>query len=245
MMIDIMCVINVLPFPQHELRDEMKNAVVVVIDVLRATTSILEALQNGAYRIVPVSDPEQAMKLRAKYAPEPVLISGERGGLKIDGFDLGNSPVEFTEDVVSGKNVMICSTNGTKAILYASASKTVYLACFRNLQAIVDKLRSTTNDIYIVCSGKLDEFCMEDMACAGAIVEMLSASNRDYQLSDSAKTARILYLNYKNDLLRLMQESEHGQYLSTLGMASDLDYCAQMNVSPLVPQLVDGILVQH
>jgi 2-phosphosulfolactate phosphatase len=244
MMIDTMFLINVLPFPQYELRDDMKNAVVVVIDVLRATTSILEALQNGAYRIIPVSDSEQAMKLRAKYAPEPVLISGERGGLKIDGFDLGNSPVEFTVEVVSGKNIMICSTNGTKAILYASASKTVYLACFRNLLAVVDKLRQTTSDIFIVCSGKLDEFCMEDMACAGAIVDMLSMSAQEYQLSDSAKTARILYLNYKNDLLRLMQESEHGQYLTSLGMASDLNYCAEINISPLVPQLVNGIIVQ-
>ncbi len=237
-----MPVINVVPFPQPELRDSLKNATVVVIDALRASTTILEALNNGAKRIVPVSEPEQAMKLKAQYAPEPVLISGERGGIKIEGFDLGNSPLEYVSELVGGMNIMICSTNGTRAIVYASVAQDILIGCYRNMDAIVARLADVQTDIHLFAAGKLNQFCLEDVVCAGGMIEKLCEIRKDLELTDSAQSGLILWGHYKQDILGLLKACEHGRYLASLGMEGDLEYCSKLSVSDRIPALKNGII---
>jgi 2-phosphosulfolactate phosphatase len=234
--------INVIPFPQPEIRDSLKNTTVVVIDALRATTTILEALTNGAKRIVPVAEPEQAMRLRAQYAPEPVLISGERAGLKIEGFDLGNSPLEYLPDIIGGMNIMMCSTNGTRAIVHASVAQDILIGCYRNMDAIVTRLGEVTSDIHLCASGKLNQFCLEDSVCAGGMIDKLSETRKDLELTDSAHAAVILWNHYKENILGLLKNCEHGRYLESLGMGADLEFCSQLSVSDRIPALKNGII---
>jgi len=235
--------IYVYPFPLHENRELLRDSTVVVIDVLRATTTLIAGLQAGAHRIVPVAEPEMALRLKNEYLPEPVVLSGERNGLTIPGFDLGNSPWDFTAEKVGERNIIMCTTNGTKAINFASSAAHVVTGSFWNLSAVVSHLQACETRIVLVCSGQMGQFCMEDMACAGAIVDgLVSKGNNSWELKDSAQAAQLIYQKHAHDLSGLLKSCDHGRYLASLGMGSDLDYCAQVDVSDRVPVLMNGIL---
>lgn len=234
--------INVLPVPNPDSRNLLKESTVVVVDVLRASSTILEALTNGAKEIIPVEEPEQAIKLKSQYPTGQVILSGERMGLKIEGFDLGNSPSDFTPETVNGKIIVMCSTNGTKAITFASIARKVYIGTFRNLNGIVDKLKSASNDIYLLGSGKFGQFCLEDIVCTGAIIDLMDMKNIECELSDSAISAQILYQKYKSNLLEMLHMCEHGKYLISLGFGNDLEYCSRLNTTPRIPELKNGAI---
>jgi 2-phosphosulfolactate phosphatase len=238
--------IDVVFTPNQLNEKEFRDKIVVVIDVLRASTTICMALHNGAKKIIPVDDVEQALKLQSNLFESVPLLCGERGGKIIPGFDLGNSPLEYTEDKISDRTLIFASTNGSAALVKSKQAKLGFVCGFVNLSPIVKFLNHQPDDILFLCSGKLNEFCLEDAVCAGMVIDQLGTGNPKarVELSDSARAAKILYQSSKKDLLKMLTESEHGKYLISIGMKDDLPICQQVDSIKILPVIQNGVVVK-
>lgn len=234
--------------PTRELVDSqnMSQSLAVVIDVLRATSSIVQAFSSGSKRVIPAMNRSEALVIKNKY-PE-ALLAGEEEGLKIPGFDLGNSPREYTTQVVRGKTIITTTSNGTKAILGAASqgADPVLICSFLNLWAVKDFIRksqrSDGKDVYIVCAGSLGDFSLEDFACAGALANELEALG--YCLNPDAKEAQRRFIPYGQNILQILEDSHHGQNLKSLGFQDDLTFCANLGSQTVVPVLTkEGLVV--
>ena len=210
---------------------------VVVADILRATTTITFAIANGARSITPVLTPDDAFEFAANQPN--TIICGERRGKKVNGFNLGNSPCEYTKTAVSGKQVVLTTTNGTRTLWACRAAKQVLVGCFLNLQAIINALLQVEGEVVIACAGREGSYCMEDTVFAGACVASLSAEH----LTDAAEAANILYRAHRRNLLGMLNNSYHGRKLAEIGLADDLEFCAQLNLVDVVPFQIDGHIV--
>ncbi|MCK4547350.1 MAG: 2-phosphosulfolactate phosphatase [Candidatus Eisenbacteria sp.] len=218
-----------------------RGLTVAVVDVLRASTTIAYAIDAGADRIIPVASIEAATTLAMKLGEEDVLLCGEREGKRIDGFHLGNSPQEYSQADISGKTLVLTTTNGTKAISMCEAVKEVVVASLVNVSAVVEYLLAAKNRIVLVCAGKFGRFSMEDALCAGMIVARLRDSrDNNLDLGDSAGAAEILYRANSIDPLALLRDCEHGQYLGSLGFEEDLQVCAKVDALSVVPVVRQG-----
>ena len=207
----------------------------LVIDVLRATSSIITALDAGAKAIIPVSEIASALELAATMPGS--ILAGEREGEKLIGFDLGNSPNEFTRETVAGRVIISCSTNGTAAVIKAAAAKRVWLAALLNSQAVADKLLNEgVRDLVIVCAGTLGEPSLDDILAAGAVISRLSAAKPEQ--NDSAFIAARLYESYRSvGMTQALKLAFHAQKLIRFQRQADVEYCARENISALVPWL--------
>ena len=203
-----------------------------VIDVLRATSVMTRAIALGASSVIPTVEIESAREL--KEAIPLALLGGERKGLKIEGFDFGNSPLEISKENVIGKDLIITTSNGTRAIKKVMTAKTILLASFLSLKAVVTFLSSTSEDLTIVCSGTGGKPSFEDTLCAGGIVRGLA---REYNvLSDSATIAMDLFNMNVGDLeSSIIAKSSHAGYLTSIGYAADIGFCAKMNLYSVFP----------
>ena len=217
---------------------DLTQTTCVVFDVLRATSTMITALANGAAAIVPVAEIPEALEYRRKH-PE-VLLAGERDGLRIEAaaaggiaFDLGNSPREFTKEKVHAKTVVMTTTNGTRALRACAGAKAVYVSCFLNLRASVEHIRAQMpSDLLLVCSGTFDHTAYEDVLAAGAFCELFYDAD---PLSDSAKIARHVYSLEKNDLPKAISDSRNGRrLLSRPELRDDVPFCARREAFPLV-----------
>ncbi|PLV59492.1 2-phosphosulfolactate phosphatase family protein [Thermotoga sp. KOL6] len=211
----------------------VKSEVAVVIDVLRATSTIVTALANGAKRVIPVRTVKEALEKRR----ENVLICGEREARKIEGFDLGNSPLEYKKEIVFGKVIVLTTTNGTQ-VIEKIKSKEIIAASFLNALAVVKYLRDK-RDIVFVCAGTNGEFSSEDFLLAGAIVKRLGRED----LKDGAHVAKKYFESVKDLREEIKQHSSHARKLISLGFEKDVDYCLRENVSDVVPILVDDAFI--
>lgn len=212
--------IDVLLLPERVSR----RKVCVVVDVLRATSTIVTALANGAKSVIPVATVAQAKRMKDK----DTLICGERKGVKPKGFDLGNSPQEYLH--VEGKKIVLTTTNGTKAVSMIK-SEILYAACFLNLHATVDRLRDH-KDVTVICSGQDGKVAYEDVLCAGAIVYQLDRAD----LTDAAKISKQLWEQARNtELSSLLLESQHAQELVEYNFLPDIKFCAQLDLYSIVP----------
>ena len=229
--IDVVFTPDLLPF------SDLTGKTVVVTDILRATTTITFAVANGATAITPVLTPEEAFRLAADQPN--TLIGGERHGVKVDGFDLGNSPREYTEAIVSGKQIVLTTTNGTRTLQACRAADRVLVGSFFNLSAMVDQLAQIEGELVIACSGREGGFCTEDTVFAGACVAVLAEA----QLTDAAETAKILYQTHRGDLPRMLRNCYHGQRLASIGLGADLEFCAQLDLVDVTPRLIDGRII--
>jgi 2-phosphosulfolactate phosphatase len=229
--IDVVFTPDLLPF------SDLTGKTVVVADILRATTTITFAVANGATVITPVLAPEDAFRLAADQPN--TLIGGERGGVKVEGFDLGNSPREYTEAVVSNRQIVLTTTNGTRTLQACRAAERVLVGSFLNLRATVNRLAQVEGELVFACSGREGGFCTEDTAFAGACVAALGGT----QVTDAAETAKILYQGHCEDLLGMLKNCYHGRHLASIGLGEDLEFCAQMNLVDVVPHLVDGRII--
>jgi len=206
----------------------------VVIDVLRATSTIVTALSNGASEVLPVLNLEDAIE----FDKNGYLIGGERGGIKPSGFALGNSPAEYRMDVVMNKRICLTTTNGTKALINArKLANDIYVASFLNLSATVEKLSKYEN-IAIICAGNDGDVSYEDTQLAGCIVEKLHAI-RGYDLSDSA----LIAFNLWQKLGRPQFTGSHARKLIKLGFERDVEYCSRIDVNSIVA-LYDGEVIR-
>ena len=222
----------------------------VVIDVLRATTTIATALDAGAEAVQAFSDIDKLMETSEAWLSEKRLRAGERGGEKVEGCDLGNSPLNFTTEVVTAKRLFMTTTNGTRALERVAQCPTVITAAQVNCQAAVNYLLETKPEtIGLVGSGWEGSYAIEDTACAGAIalalLEQAKLSLDEITGNDEVIGAIALYSQWKNNLVEMFQRSSHGQRLLRLGCDDDLRYCAENNILDVLPiQKEPGVLVK-
>lgn len=209
----------------------------VVIDVLRATTSIATACANGCKAIIPVKTVEEANTIKANN-PD-ILLAGEREGILIPGFNLGNSPFEYTHEQVAGKTIVMTTTNGTLALTKASAAQKVYAMAFVNAASIASTLLQNQEDVIIVCAGSEGKFSLEDALCGGLLADRLSHVAK---LSDTALAAQAMYRDFAPNLLSRVEESSHACYLSSIGFKKDVTLCLQQNTLSVVPIYANGAI---
>ncbi|KUO62882.1 2-phosphosulfolactate phosphatase [bacterium BRH_c32] len=228
----------------HNIVDEFyfNEKTTVIIDVLRATTVINTALYNGAKEIIPVSSVDFAVKVSGSVFGGVTLLCGERNTKKIEGFDLGNSPFEYSPEVVINKSIVLFTTNGSKAIVKAKYSENVVTCCFNNLDATKNYLLDSNKDIEVVCSGNNGHFSLEDLVCAGKLVTGIAVLIDDVVLSDSATVSMAVAKSYGKNLKKLLQTTEHGKVLKENGYEADLDYCSKLNSVPIVTQFSSGVI---
>lgn len=235
--------IDIILSPSNHSEERAAGRVTVVIDALRATSTIVTALGNQALGIIPVMNPGEASELKREPRYEACLIGGEQRGFMIPGFDLGNSPGDYGPARVAGKRIILSTTNGTKAIRWASEARLVLVASFLNIGRTVKFLYQTCRDVLLVCSGSQGELSLEDLTCAGMIADRLAEGSAhtgvNPVLSDTARVARYTYLKAgETGLEDFVAGTEHGQYLSRIGMGADIKSCCAVDRYPILAQLV-------
>lgn len=234
--------IDVFTSAQSFQEEDLRDKTVVVIDVLRATSTIVTALENGARGVIAVEDMGDASKIAQNLDPSRYLLCGEKDGVKIEGYHLGNSPLEYTEEKVKGRTLILNTTNGTKAITRASLADDVYIGSFLNLKAIRDELKSVDKEIVIVCAGWRSRLSLEDFLCAGHIVYDLLGGSLPDEARDGAKLAFGIYEKYKDKLADVMTKTNHSVRLKGIVDTNDVEFCSQVSVFDVVPLLDEGII---
>ena len=234
--------INVLLSPLNAEEMYFAGKTTVVIDVLRATTVISTALENGAKEIIPVGSIEFAMKITGDAFGGHRLLGGERNTKKIDGFNLGNSPLEYSKEIVEGKSIVLYTTNGSRAIVRAKFSENLVTCSFYNLNAVVNYLITLNLDLEILCSGNNGKFSLEDTVCAGKLVSELVKLNDKIELTDSARASMALNKSFGKSASKMMSETEHGKILIENGFAEDLSHCGKLSKSDIVPIFNNGVI---
>jgi 2-phosphosulfolactate phosphatase len=214
--------------------EALDGATALVVDVLRASTSIIAALGNGAEGIVPVADADAARR-RAAILGGRVVLAGERRGERIEGFDLGNSPLDFTPARVRGRTVIMTTSNGTRALLASRGAETVGIAALVNVSAAAAWAEAASRDVVVVCAGERGRVSLEDQVCAGLLVGRIAARAERARLTDAAAAAAGIAVPYGKDAARLARDSRWGRHLSRAGYAADLAACLSLDTSPLVP----------
>ncbi len=215
--------------------------VAVVIDVLRATTTLLYAISAGASKIVPVSTLDEAFELEKKY--DNAILCGEREGRKVPGFHLGNSPSEYTEESVGGKVIIYASTNGSVMLnkVRRFADK-IFLASLRNVGAAANRvIFENPEKLLIACSGLERFFSLEDTYCAGMLIEKIASRVKNLDIDDSTTMARILFQYFSYDIERMFKNSVHARYLGDkLGLKKDIIQAGEIDSDDTVPVFADG-----
>ena len=205
---------------------------IVVIDVLRATSTINTILFSGAKSVKPVESLEECMKLKE----DGYIIMAERMGKKVEGFDYGNSPSKIEKNLFADRDVGIATSNGTKAIVKTKGSKITLISSFLNLSKVIEYLNTNSRDTLLVCSGWKGSTNLEDTMCAGAIVAGLE--NYNYE-SDTVVIAKKLYEQSKDDILSSMKKSSHAKRLSGYDNIRDIEFCSEIDNQEILPYL-DG-----
>jgi 2-phosphosulfolactate phosphatase len=225
---------------------QLRDKNIIVIDVLRSSTTVAVALHNGAREIIPVSSIESAVKISGSLFGEVTLRGGERNGKMIDGFNLGNSPKEYSFSNVNGKSIIFCSTNGSVAMHKSRYARNLAIASFVNVSVIVDYIREVNGDFLIICAGRagsLSNFSLEDAVCAGMILnKIMDDKSAQLEISDSARASLLLYRNFGRSLAKLLKTCDHGLYLTEIGFADDLKICGAVDSIPVLPILVGTVI---
>ncbi len=234
--------INVLLSPVSVDELYFTGKTTVVIDILRATTTIISALRNGAKEVIPVATVEFAVKVSGGMFGGQTLLGGERNTKKIEGFALGNSPFEYSEDNIAGKSIIFYTTNGTKAIVKAKFSESLFICAFSNISALAKHLVNLNKDIEILCASRLNNFSMEDSVCAGKLITEIGKLNTETFLTDSARASVSLSKSFGKSLLKMLEETEHGKLLIENGFEEDLKFCSKLNSTDAIPYYTGNVL---
>lgn len=220
---------------------ELRDGVAVVIDLLRATTTIVSALAAGAERVIPCGEVDEARRLAAQFERSAVLLGGERGGVRIAGFDLGNSPSEYSAEVVAGRTLVFTTTNGTRALLAAREARVLIVAAFANLNAVVGRLAAEAGPVHLVCAGTDGAVTLEDVLCAGTIVAgLLRADPSCDTTDDGAQLALCLSERAGSDYhrhLSMLRSSRGGRNLLEHGFDADIVTASRWDTTALVPDV--------
>jgi 2-phosphosulfolactate phosphatase len=222
--------------------DKIKDKSVVVIDMLRATSVIVTAVKNGCKGVIPVLTVEEALDTVA-LDRKKFILGGERKALKIEGFDCSNSPLEYEDECVKGKTLVMTTSNGTRAIKGSSGARNILIGSMLNANALSKKLIELNNDIVFVNAGTYGEFSMDDFICSGYIMECIVNNSREkkIQLSDIASTAHYIYKS-NTDVTSFIKYAKHYRVLIDLGLEEDLEYCCRKDITDIVPEYRNGII---
>lgn len=220
--------------------NELRGATAVVIDTLRATSTIITALMAGAREVIAAATIEEAVGISHRLGTDRTLLGGERGGLKINGFHLGNSPAEYTPEVVSGKTIVLTTTNGALALVKSRQAAHVHCGALLNASAVAEALAlEGPAELVFMCGGSGGNFSLEDTIAVGAILSRLAERVEGLRLTDGARVARAIYSEVRHDLPSALSISDHGQALIELGFEHDVRYCAQTDLANApVPTLI-------
>ena len=224
---------------------DLVGSVTAVIDVLRATSTIVEAIANGARAILPAADMDDAMRLAQTIGRSEVLLCGERGARKIEGFDLGNSPLEFTSEAVADKLVVMTTTNGTPALVAAQPADRCIVASFLNMNAAARDLAASGKPIVIVCSGRQGRFSLDDALCAGSLIRALrETQDGGARLNDAALAASALERRYRRHLAGVMRRTAAARQIEEAGHGEDIAYCLTRDRHDVVPVMSDRQIIR-
>lgn len=233
--------IEVCHTPQAYSLFHKENAIVVVIDVFRATSAIVTAFYNGVSKMVPVASVDEARE----YQRNGYMAAAERDGEVIEGFELGNSPFGYMNNKVKGKTIAISTTNGTQAIEASRKASKILIGSFLNLDILCEYLETQKKDVVLLCAGWKNKFNLEDTVFAGAIVEKLTSGSGNFQIDcDSAIAAKHLYAIAKNNLFDFLSDSSHRKRLAKLDLERDIKYCLTPNQCPVIPVMEGKYLVK-
>lgn len=235
--------VHVHMLPALTAAEALAGQTVVVIDVLRATTTIVHALAAGATEVIPCLEVDGARNVAASLGGDGVVLAGERRGLPIDGFQLGNSPAEFRRETVGGKTIVFTTTNGTRAMQLCRDAREVLLGAFVNLSAVVAALRDA-EVVHLLCAGTGNQITREDVLLAGAMLDHLLVE-RPAELSDQAELALDAWRTVAHDLANVplaerLRSSCGGRNMLKTGQASDIELAAQIDRFDIVPRLDVG-----
>lgn len=221
---------------------KLENKIAVVIDMFRATSVIVTALNNGCEEVIPFLTIEETLESSEELNREEYMLGGERRAVKIDGFDLSNSPLEYTKEVVEDKKVLITTTNGTRTLTKSNSAKRIIIAAMINAKAVADKLLEINEDVVIINAGTNGNFSMDDYICSGYIInEMLKVDN-NIELTDISKTANMIYEN-NSDIISYVKEATHYSVMKSLELDNDIEYCMKKSIVNNVPEYKDGKIV--
>ncbi len=213
---------------------EAKGKIVVVIDILRATSTMCVAFQTGVKRILPVSSVEEC-KIFKDF---DFIISAERNAVKVEGFDMGNSPFEYQNPLLAGKSIAFTTTNGTKAIKLSKKMEAsqIVIGSFLNIDVLCNWLINQNQSVILLCSGWKDKYNIEDTLFAGAVLNKI----KQYYIieCDAALSSEILYETSKNDIENIVRKSSHSKRFTLLNsQTDDVKFCLQKNLTPILPMM--------
>jgi 2-phosphosulfolactate phosphatase len=215
---------------------DVHDRTVVVVDILRATSCIVTALASGADSIMPIANLDDCRRMKE----QGYITSGERNGEKVEGFDKGNSPFEYTGDAVKGKKIAFTTTNGTQAIEKSKNARELIIGAFLNLTNVTEHLRGTPHNALIVCAGWKGKVNLEDTLFAGAVMKELMD---DFEPECDAPLAALhLYLIAKNDMSKFLSGASHVRRLNRLNIHRDIEFCLTRDQYSVLPVLRDGVL---
>lgn len=232
---------------------DARNVACVVIDVLRATTSIAAILENGCAAIYPCASPGAARALagtlRRRHGPGEILLGGEQDGKPIAGFDAGNSPLEYTRERIGGRTLAFSTSNGTRTLAAVQGCGEVFTAAFVNITAAARRaerlLRAKPGrSLLIACAGREGAYCEEDAVAAGVLLRILSGRAAPLALSDSARAALRIAGGAERDPEKMLLSCCWGKRLCALGLGDDVAFCGRKDVTSVVPVLADGAITR-
>ena len=228
-------------FPEREA--QFDDSIVVMIDVLRASTTITACLFNGAKEIIPSESIDKAVHIYSSLSKESRFLGGERNGVKPSGFDAGNSPDDYPEDLVKGKTVIVTTSNGTQLFQKCKQAKLRLIAGFVNIDAVTEKINSfiendpSVTGIVVLCAGTNGRISYEDTICAGAIIDKINGKTEDI-LTDTAHITMNLYKIHKNEISDFLNSREHSSFLRSIDYEKDIDTALTFNKFPVVPIII-------
>jgi len=214
------------------------GGVVVVIDAIRASVTIAAALAAGARAVVPTLTVDEAQQQadRLRQAGHVVVRGGERGGVRVPGFELDNSPTNYTPDRVAGRTVVFTTTNGTAALLHSAGAERVLVGSLANLGAVWRAVEADPRPVHLLCCGTRDEVSLDDVLPAGAMVEQLVEAGRSLSGDDSPRLAMLAWMGARGDLESAMRSSRGGRNLIAQGLGADVSTCARLDWLDVVPE---------
>ncbi len=234
-------IIDIIPYASTIRPDLIQNRNVVVIDVLRASSVMVTALAHGAKAFVPAASVDEALQLADHIPTEERLLGGERDTKIIPGFDLGNSPLDYTEERVKDKTLVLATSNGTKALNALHDATRIFIGSFLNLRALTEKL-ADLDEVVLVCSGTNNNFSMDDALCASKIIDRLK-EKQEVRLSDLALTIQSAFSDKNRSSREVLHDCYHLNLLIRNGFEKDVNYCLQENLFDLVPEMVAGKII--
>ncbi len=214
----------------------LTGGMAVVVDVLRASTTILHALAAGCTNVRPCAEVDEAHELAGQMRAGRVLLGGERDGIRLPGFDLGNSPSEYTCGVCRGNAIVLTTTNGIRALIRAAEADRVLIAAFNNFSAVCEQLRLDSRPVHIICAGTDGEITLDDALLAGALVEFLCETS-NARLNDGARLAWDCFEHHGRSLMGALELSRGAARLRQLGYDEDIRIAAQIDTFTLVPEM--------